>query len=318
MKKIQVVLLLFLLWPSPVSAAYVVVSEGVVIEGVNEHEIQSVASISKTMTALLAIEYSELQDIVVVDKETTLQIGSSIYLEENEQYTMLSLLFGLMMRSGNDAAYLIAKHVSGSSEQFAVLMNERAEQIGMKNTTFRNPSGLDETDGGNLSTCYDMALLMEEAMKNEVFRIIVSAKTYESEHKDIWQNKNKLLYRYEYANGGKTGYTVNSGKTLISSANNGKNENVVVSFREGDYFDLHEQLHEKAFSMVESHLLIRKGTYTVRGRQVTVDQEIDLLIPKDGKIELTFYYENKQLIIDYVNYDQQRRLSYDMTEGKHD
>lgn len=302
--------------PMAVDSAYVVMSNGEVIEGVDEHEIQSVASISKVMTALVAIEQCELNEVVVVDALTTQQVGSSIYLKENEQYTLLSLLFGLMMRSGNDAAYLIAIHVSGNIPAFVSLMNEKAKEIGMSDTTFQNPSGLDETDGGNLSTCYDMALLMEEAMKNAIFRIIVATKTYKSENSDIWINKNKLLYDYEYANGGKTGYTMNSGKTLITSANNGVNENIVVSFRESRFFTFHRELHEKTFQKIKTYKILSKGTYLVRGKQIVIEEDQFMVKAINDEVLLHSKIKDKQLIVSFINFQTPMTLHFDMKEVK--
>lgn len=315
MKKIWMSFLLLHCLASPVEAAYVVMSHGEVIAGVDEHEIQSVASISKIMTALLAIERSELNDLVVVDKEATLQEGSSIYVKENQRYTILSLLFGLMMRSGNDAAYLLAKHVSGSVEAFAQLMNERALEIGMSRTLFRNPSGLDELDGGNLSTCYDMALLMEEAMKNEVFRMIVSTPHYQNEYQNLWHNKNKLLYEYSLANGGKTGYTLLAGKTLVTSANDGQSENVVVSFRESRYFSLHVELHERVFRSFDIYKILDAGTYWVRGKKVRVLEDVYLFQKKQSPICIEVQMQKNSMKILYENYNAQKQLIYEMEEA---
>ena len=143
----------------------------------NIHNIRSVASISKIMTAHVAIKYGDINKEVTIGDEILKAYGSGIYIKQGEKMTLLDLLYGLMLRSGNDAALSIAKNVSGSTDKFVQKMNEEAKRIGMKNTTFNNPSGLDEEEG-NYSTAYDMALLMSESMKDKTFREITKTKTY--------------------------------------------------------------------------------------------------------------------------------------------
>lgn len=302
-------MIFWLLSAVPFQQNFVVMSNGEVIEEDNMHEVQSVASISKIMTALIALENNELGDVVTVDHETTQQTGSSVYLQENQQFTLLSLVYGLMLRSGNDSAYLIALHTSGSIEKFVELMNEKAQEIGMKNTLFRNPSGLDEEDGGNLSTCYDMALLMEEAMKNEIFRIITGSKRYQAENDQLWINKNKLLFDYEFTTGGKTGYTLQSGKTLVTSANSNGLESVVVSFRESEYFHLHQSLHEKTSEKVKCIELLSPGTYQILGKSVIIDQPLIMLSESEIK-PIQVHYLKNQICIQYTNYVSDKRVCY--------
>ena len=123
-----------------------------------------------------------------------------------------------MLRSGNDAAVTIARGVSSSVEEFVNLMNKKAYDIGMYNSSFNNPSGLDVDDEGNVSTSYDMALLMKYAMNNTIFKEITNTKEYRSNNHGVWVNKNKLLRNYEYATGGKTGFTAKAKRTLVTSA----------------------------------------------------------------------------------------------------
>ena len=136
----------------------------------NINEVRSVASISKIMTALVAIESGKLDDKVKVGDEIDKSYGSGIYIKKGEVLTLRDLLYGLMLRSGNDASYAISNYVGGSNSKFVELMNKRAEKIGLYNTTFNNPNGLDEIDG-NYSTAYDMALIMSEAIKNDEFKV---------------------------------------------------------------------------------------------------------------------------------------------------
>lgn len=283
MKKGLLFCLIFFLSCQNIKAdSYVVYSNdnGQVIEEKNMDEIQSVASISKIMTALVAIENSEMNEIITVSQQGSVQEGSSIYLKQGEQITMISLLYGLMLRSGNDAAYEIAINVGGSEEGFVKMMNEKAQELGMKHSTFRNPSGLDEEDGGNLSTCYDMALCMSAAMKYPVFRQIVGSQYYSHEKGGKWKNKNKLLFEYAFANGGKTGYTIHAGKTLVSSANNGFGESIVVSFKNDQYFDFHKQKHTEYFNDYEAFLVLDTGNYKSKNYEFEVNEPLKFMRSK--------------------------------------
>ena len=147
MKRSLCILLCLLLQLMSVHAeSYVVLSgaDNTIVEEKNKDEKQSVASISKIMTAVIAIEHGQLDESFAVDDEINKAYGSSVYLKQGQQVTMRDLLYGLMLRSGNDAAVEIAKHVAGSQVAFVELMNRKAAEIGMSNTTFSNPSGLDE------------------------------------------------------------------------------------------------------------------------------------------------------------------------------
>jgi D-alanyl-D-alanine carboxypeptidase (penicillin-binding protein 5/6) len=198
------------------------VSTGAVLYEKNAYTRLEPASITKIMTAVLALEKGQLSDIVVASNNPLLAEGTRIYLEEGEKLTLEQMLFGMMLNSGNDAAIAIAEHIGGSVEIFVQMMNEKAREIGAKNTTFVNPNGLSEE--GHLTTAYDLALISRYALLNfPKFREIVSTKTMEIP----WQgqewdrqliNLNKLLWNYEWADGIKTGYTSTAGSTLAASA----------------------------------------------------------------------------------------------------
>ncbi|RSL32050.1 D-alanyl-D-alanine carboxypeptidase [Salibacterium salarium] len=189
----------------------------------NAHDPRKIASITKIMTTILAIESEEMEEMVEVSENASGVEGSSLFLKPGEKIKLKDLATGLMLRSGNDAAVAIAEHVGGSLDGFIYLMNEKAEDIGMQNTQFTNPHGLDD-ENNHYSTAYDMGRLMKYAMNNETFRDITGTKRYkapqEGEKWDrVWQNKNKLLTSlYEYSTGGKTGYTKAAGRTLVSTA----------------------------------------------------------------------------------------------------
>ena len=165
------------------------------------------ASIAKIMTCIVAIEYGNLFEEYVVDYDTTTVEGSSIYLQYEDEILLYDLLCGLMLRSGNDAATLIAKNVFKSSEDFVFHMNYLAREIKMTNSTFENPTGLNN-DTFNYSTAYDMALLMSYAINNEAFYHISTKKTHSVKTKDntyYWVNKHKLIANTNYVKSGKTG-----------------------------------------------------------------------------------------------------------------
>lgn len=204
------------------AAALIDVSSGRILYQKNGDKKMRIASLTKTMTAIVAIEEGNLKDVIEIPKEAVGVEGSSIYLRKGEKLTLEELLYGLMLRSGNDAAVAIAMHIGGSVEGFAYKMNEKAAMIGMSHTNFMNPHGLDDTNM-HYSTANDMVKLSAYALKNPVFRQIVSTKvksiSWEGENWDRrLQNKNKLLHLYEGADGVKTGYTKLAKRCLASSA----------------------------------------------------------------------------------------------------
>ena len=166
------------------------------------------ASITKILTCIVAIENGELDNYYTVTKEVVEQTGSSIYFEVGEKVKLIDLLYAMMLRSGNDAAYMTAISVSNSFSDFIYLMNKTAKKIGLENSLFSNPSGLDETTE-NYSTAFDMAKLMSYALKNEIFSKITGTIKYSFEtingKKRTIENKHKLVKGYDFITGGKTG-----------------------------------------------------------------------------------------------------------------
>ena len=229
----------------------------------NENEIRSVASISKIMTAILAIESNKLNDDVIIKDYVSKAYGSGIYIKIGEKLKLIDLVYGLLLRSGNDAALAIANTVSDSEEEFVNLMNKKAKELNMKDTTFNNPSGLDgKVMKGNFSTSHDMAILMSYCMKNETFRKITKTSSYKlntNMNNYYWVNKNKLLRNYKYANGGKTGFTEIAKRTLITSAKKGNTELVAVTLNDGNDFSDHKKLYEEAFKEYKTIKIIKKG-----------------------------------------------------------
>lgn len=233
----------------------------------NPNEIRSVASISKIMTAILAVESGKLDKTITINDSVSKAYGSGIYVKVGEKLTLKDLTYGLMLRSGNDAAMAIADYVSGSKEKFVKLMNKKALEIGMKNTTFNNPSGLDEeVEKGNFSTSYDMSLLTCYANKNKKYLDIVGTKKYTlktNKNTYIWHNKNRLLYSYDYTIGGKTGYTKKAKRTLVTTAKKDGLSLTVVTLNDGNDFLDHKNLHEYGFNTFNKYTLLDKEGFKV-------------------------------------------------------
>jgi len=233
------------------------------------HYTQSVASISKIMTAIVAIEEKNVEDEVVIGDEILKAYGSGIYVKQGEKIKLEDLIYGLMLRSGNDAAVSIATYVSSDINTFVKKMNEKALEIGMENTTFNNPSGLDEGKfKGNISSAYDMALLMSYAMKNEEFKKITSTKSHSVKtnmNTYKWKNKNKLLHTYKYTTGGKTGFTKKAKRTLVTTASKNNLNLVIVTINDGSDFSDHKKLYEEAFGNYTNYKILSKGTTSILG-----------------------------------------------------
>ena len=192
---------------------------GRILYGKNENEPLAMASTTKIMTAILAIENGNLEDIVKVSKNATKAPPVKMYLKENEEIKLKDLLYALMLQSSNDAAVAIAEHIESDVDTFCNMMTEKAKEIGAKDTIFRTPNGLDSLD--HHSTAYDMAIITRYALNNQQFKDIittkqVSFKTNISSYDII--NKNNLLSEFEGANGVKTGYTGKAGHCFVGSA----------------------------------------------------------------------------------------------------
>ncbi len=172
------------------------------------------ASTTKIVTAATVLSLcDDLQERIVIPPEAEGVEGSSVYLKSGEEYSVEDLLYGLMLRSGNDCATALAYHCSGSVDEFCTKMNETAERAGALNSTFKNPHGL--PCAGHYTTARDLTGITCYALQNPTFAKIVSTRYYEPRG---WKNKNKLLYRYEGAIGVKTGYTKEAGRCLVSAA----------------------------------------------------------------------------------------------------
>lgn len=203
---------------------------GVVLYEKNSRELIAMASTTKIMTSLIAINNGNIDEKVTISKKSAAIHGSTVGYKEGEEITIRELLYGLMFKSGNDAAVAIAEGVGGSIEGFLKLMNEYALQIGLRDTHFETPHGLDSEN--HYTTAYDLALLTTKAKNNEIFNEIVGSKVIDPEKYNFtrgYNNINKLLYQVPEATGVKTGYTGNAGKCLVSSFDVNGHEIVVVT-----------------------------------------------------------------------------------------
>lgn len=275
MKKVLLFSFLFLIFSSNCFASvetaheYVLMEQatGRVIKGKNYNTPMLIASITKIMTCLLAVETRNLDKVVVVDDVVKEAYGSGIYIEVGEEILLRDLLYGLMLRSGNDAALMVAKYVGGNVDNFVNMMNNKAHEIGMTNTVFVNSSGLDNTDSGNYSTAYDMALLTRYAMQYEEYRKIVGTKkhTVKTNKKTyVWHNKNKLLSE-DYITGGKTGYTEKAKRTLVSTGSSNNMDFIVVTIKDSDDWNTHKELYNYAFSNYTAYRVLNKKNFDVVG-----------------------------------------------------
>ena len=215
-----------------------------------------IASTTKIMTALIICEQCNVLDRVRIPKEAVGVEGSSMYLTEGEVLTVQELLYGLMLRSGNDAAVALAIYCGGTVEGFSELMNDKARRLGLYNTHFENPNGLDSP--GHYSTARDLAVLTAYAMNNPIFQKTVSAKTVRIGQRSI-QNHNKLLWSLEGADGVKTGFTKAAGRILVSSVVRDNRRLVAVTMNAPDDWDDHKRLINDGFTRYQNIRLLHKG-----------------------------------------------------------
>lgn len=279
----------FALTVSSQSACLMDMDSGRVLFAKAKDQPRLIASITKIMTAVLAIESGRLEEEVTVGEEVLKMYGSNIYIELGEKMKLKDLVYGLMLRSGNDAAIVISVFVGGTEERFVQMMNEKAKLLGMKNTIFCNPHGLDE-ETENKSSAYDMALLSSYAFKNPIYQEIVGTKKYQvqSDKKSyLWQNRNKLLTSYDKTTGGKTGYTPRAGRTLVTNASNQKLNLTAVTLNDGNEYETHENLYEYAFSNYQSYKILNQKKFKIDDAyypdQVYIEKDFTYPLTKEEK-----------------------------------
>ena len=249
----------------------------------NSREKRPMASTTKIMTAILALEMKEMQEVVKISSEAVSTEGSSIWLESGELKTVEELLYGLMLRSGNDAAVAIAEHIAGSVKDFALLMTKRARELGAVNTTFKNPHGLDEKD--HLTTAYDLALLTRHTLFIPKFREIVKREdkriSWPGEPQPrMLHNQNKLLAIYPGGNGVKTGWTTPAGRCFVGSATRGGQQLISVVLDAPEMWEDSTALLDYGFENFKYYRFKEKNKPIKRvslenGRQSSIEIEVE-------------------------------------------
>ncbi len=271
------------------NSSYVLIEQSTnrVLKADNEHARLPMASTTKAMTAIIVIENAKLSDIVTIPTEAVGVEGSSIYLKKGEKLSVKDLLYGLMLRSGNDSAVALAIHTAGSIDKFVALMNKKVEQLGLKNTCFKNPHGL--SANGHYTSAYDLAIIASYAMNNATFKEIVGTKLHvikgdNEEENRYFANKNRILYNYNGGNGIKTGYTTEAGRCLIASSERNDMQVIAVAINHYDYFDLCSRLMDFAYDNYQMQKVVDKTK-----PYATID------VKKGGKIKKAELYAKNDI-----------------------
>ena len=248
------------------SAVLLEAESGNVIFEKNKDVRLPMASTTKIMTAIVAIENADCNEIVKIEPYMTGIEGSSIYLKAGEELSVLELLYALMLESANDAAVALACHISGGTDEFACLMNEKASSLGLENTHFTNPHGLDDSE--HYTTAHELGIIAAHAMRIPVFKEIVSTQKIILPARNGYSarllvNHNRLLRSYEGAIGIKTGYTKKCGRCLVSSAERDGVTLICVTLNDpNDWLD-HTSMLNYGFSRLQSVTLTKKHGYVV-------------------------------------------------------
>lgn len=282
MKKILLFAMFFVLTLSPkafamadmaFSACVMNAATGEIVWDKNSSQVHSMASTTKIMTAIIALENCGLEDVVTISDRASKIEGSAMYIRAGDKFIMKDMLYGLMLNSGNDAAEAIAEHIAGNNAAFAQMMNEKAYEIGAMNTQFQNPSGLDAD--GHYTTAYDLALIMRYAMSFDAFREITSTKYAEvtpfaCDRVLPLSNHNKLLSEYEGCISGKTGFTEKTGRCLVSVAERDGMEFIAVTIDDKKDWESHKQMFDYAY---QTHRPFRVTEYGELVKNATSQNE---------------------------------------------
>lgn len=246
------------------SAVLLDADTGRVIYSKNSRKKMGMASTTKIMTALVALDKYNPSDVVTASYKASMTEGSSIYLKPNEKMSLEDVLYGLMLASGNDAAVAIAEHIGKNQYTFVEYMNKKVINLGLNDTHFENPNGL--SDKNHYTTAYDLAMITREAMKNEIFRGIVSTKnkvlkSLSGENDRYVKNHNKLLWQYDNCIGVKTGFTKKDGRCLVSAAAQDDVNLIAVTLNAPDDWNDHKKMFDFGFDCMSKKKIISKGKY---------------------------------------------------------
>lgn len=261
----------------------------------NANEKMPMASTTKIMTAIVTLENASLSHTFTVDERAVGTEGSSAYLQKGDRLTVESALYALLLQSANDAANALAFEVSGSIEDFATLMNEKAKELGLSDTSFKNPSGLSEE--GHCTTARELAVLSAYCLENEDFYKIVSTKTATvkiGENDRTFVNHNKLLSLYEGAVGVKTGFTKESGRCLVGAAERNGIRLISVTLNASSDWNDHKSMLDYGFSLYREYKLYNEDSFIIElpvaGKSsyisVSPKGEYSVFLPKDKKISV--------------------------------
>lgn len=253
------------------------------------------ASTTKAMTALIACESGKMNDVVTITSESVGVEGSSIYLKEDDKLTLRDLTYGLMLRSGNDAATAIAIYLAGTVEKFVDKMNARAKAMGLNNTRFVNPQGLH--DDNHYTTAEELAVIACEGLKNEELKKIVSTTSYKTSEEvpRLFINKNKLLKSYDGATGFKTGYTKKAGRCLIASSSRDGLDVVAVVLNEPDMWNKCASLMDEAHETYEYEVFAKHNEpigeipvkfYEESSVEIGCAKDVGVVYNKDSKVSV--------------------------------
>ncbi len=259
---------------------------GKILYSYNCNKELPMASTTKIMTALIALENENIKSIVDIKKQYVGIEGSSIYLCEDEKLSLEDLLYGLMLRSGNDSAVAVADYVGKGVNNFIKMMNGKAKRLGAYNTNFTNPHGLSHPN--HYTTAYDLALITRKALENDKFREIVKTKLWIADRKinKYFYNKNKTLWQYKYGDGVKIGYTRNAGRCLVSSATNNEGMQLIaVVLNDSNWFSDCYKLFDYGFNNYKKMVVFEEGQF-IRNIEI-----------KNGKKKFISIVTNDSLIV---------------------
>ena len=275
------------------SAVLMEATTGTILFAQNESEALPPASVTKIMTLLLVMEAIEegriaLEDTVLISKNAASMGGSQVFMKEGEEFTVEELLKCCVIASANDAALALADHVAGDCDKFVEMMNRKAADLGLENTHFKNPHGL--SHASHYTTAYDLALLMEYCMDNELFRHIVAMKSFESDGAQLL-NHNKLLFSCPGCIGGKTGYTEASGRCLVSCCEREGAQVICVTLSAPNDWNDHMALYNWAYDNFSLRSLTENQSFPVP--LVSNEKSYVFLVPE--KEESTFVRDSSEI-----------------------
>lgn len=267
---------------------------GEVLYGQHADQKSLIASTTKIMTALVVLEHLPPEQKFTIPAEASDIEGSSMYLKVGESLTVEELLYGLMLQSGNDAAVALALACSGSVKEFVALMNLKAQELGLQNTHFENPNGLDGAK--HYSSARDLAKLTQYALNNEAFAKIVATKTKTVAGRAL-TNHNRLLWTCDGCIGVKTGYTKAAGRTLVSAAERNGRRLIAVTLCDGNDWHDHKTLYDYGFSLYSQKTIVQKGEAAAQislmnGKKISLlaAENVNFMLKEGEKVTITVNY----------------------------